>query len=80
MILIDVTPLSLGIETMGSVFTRLIPRNTNIPARKSQTFSTAADGQTEVDIKVCRKEGEGEGYGEGEGEVKGEGSREGEAE
>ena len=53
-ILLDVTPLSLGIETLGSVFSRLIPRNTTIPTRKSQIFSTAADGQTEVDIKVQR--------------------------
>jgi molecular chaperone DnaK len=51
-VLLDVTPLSLGIETLGSVFSRLIPRNTTIPTRKSQTFSTASDGQTEVDIKV----------------------------
>jgi molecular chaperone DnaK len=52
LILLDVTPLSLGIETLGSVFARLIPRNTTIPTRKSQIFSTAGDGQTDVDIKV----------------------------
>eukprot|EP01110_Echinostelium_bisporum_P009921 TRINITY_DN3450_c0_g1_i1.p1 TRINITY_DN3450_c0_g1~~TRINITY_DN3450_c0_g1_i1.p1 ORF type:complete len:764 (-),score=487.24 TRINITY_DN3450_c0_g1_i1:123-2414(-) len=58
LLLLDVTPLSLGIETLGSVFTRLIPRNTTIPTRKSQNFSTAADGQTEVDIKVLQGERE----------------------
>lgn len=52
LLLLDVTPLSLGIETLGSVFSRLIPRNTTIPTRKSQIFSTAQDGQTEVEIKV----------------------------
>eukprot|EP01111_Echinosteliopsis_oligospora_P013572 TRINITY_DN489_c0_g1_i1.p1 TRINITY_DN489_c0_g1~~TRINITY_DN489_c0_g1_i1.p1 ORF type:complete len:671 (+),score=215.12 TRINITY_DN489_c0_g1_i1:70-2082(+) len=57
-LLLDVTPLSLGIETLGGVFTRLIPRNTLIPTRKSQTFSTAADGQTEVNIKVLQGERE----------------------
>jgi len=57
-ILLDVTPLSLGIETLGGVFTRLIPRNTNIPFKKSQVFSTAADGQTEVEIKVLQGERE----------------------
>jgi len=55
-LLLDVTPLSLGIETLGGVFTRLIPRNTLIPTRKSQIFSTAADGQTEVNIKVLQGE------------------------
>jgi len=57
-VLLDVTPLSLGIETMGNIFTRLIPRNTSIPFKKSQTFSTAADGQTEVEIKVLQGERE----------------------
>jgi len=56
LLLLDVTPLSLGIETLGGVFTRLIPRNTTIPTKKSQVFSTAADGQTEVDLKVFQGE------------------------
>jgi molecular chaperone DnaK len=51
-----VTPLSLGIETMGGVFTKLIDRNTTIPTRKSETFSTAADSQTSVEIKVYQGE------------------------
>jgi len=55
-ILLDVTPLSLGIETKGGVFTRLIERNTTIPTRKSETFSTAEDGQTSVEIHVLQGE------------------------
>jgi len=51
-LLLDVTPLSLGIETMGGVFTRLIHRNTTIPTKKSQVFSTAADNQTKVGITI----------------------------
>jgi len=58
MLLLDVTPLSLGIETLGGVFTRLIDRNTTIPTRKSQIFSTAADNQTSVEVHVMQGERE----------------------
>ena len=61
-VLLDVTPLSLGIETMGGVFTRLIDRNTTIPVRKSQIFSTAADGQTSVEVHVLQGEREMAAY------------------
>jgi molecular chaperone DnaK len=58
MLLLDVTPLSLGIETLGGVFTRLIERNTTIPTKKSETFSTAADNQTSVEVHVLQGERE----------------------
>jgi molecular chaperone DnaK len=58
LLLLDVTPLSLGIETLGGVFTRLIARNTTIPTRKSEIFSTAADGQTSVEVHVLQGERE----------------------
>ena len=56
LLLLDVTPLSLGIETFGSVFTKIIERNTTIPTKKSQVFSTAADGQTSVEVNVLQGE------------------------
>ncbi|MDQ7092281.1 molecular chaperone DnaK [Desulfosporosinus sp. PR] len=62
MILLDVTPLSLGIETLGGVFTRIIDRNSTIPTTKSQVFSTAADNQTSVDIHVLQGEREMASY------------------
>ncbi|MDD5602825.1 MAG: molecular chaperone DnaK [Eubacteriales bacterium] len=62
MLLLDITPLSLGIETLGGVFTKLIERNTTIPTKKSQIFSTAADGQTSVEVHVLQGEREMAAY------------------
>ena len=62
LVLLDVTPLSLGIETYGGVFTKLIERNTTIPTKKSQVFSTAADGQTAVEVHVLQGEREMAAY------------------
>ena len=61
-LLLDVTPLSLGIETLGGVFTKLIDRNTTIPSKKSEIFSTAADGQTSVEVHVLQGEREMASY------------------
>jgi len=62
LVLLDVTPLSLGIETMGGVFTKIIERNTTIPTKKSQVFSTAADSQTSVEVHVLQGEREMAAY------------------
>jgi len=55
-LLLDVTPLSLGVETLGGVMTKMIERNTTIPVKKTETYSTAADGQTAVDIHILQGE------------------------
>lgn len=62
LLLLDVTPLSLGIETQGGIFTKMIERNTTIPSKKSQIFSTASDGQTQVDVHVLQGEREMASY------------------
>ena len=57
-LLLDVTPLSLGVETLGGIVQRMIERNTTIPTKKTETFTTAADNQTQVEINVLQGEGE----------------------